>query len=166
MFAALLLGLALASAQDAGPTQEEAPLPPDPDAPVDEVTVFADDTITNLRRLLRNVDQQFYTRYNELNSNDDFDMVCKRETRIGSQIPRQVCRSKLHRARISEAAEDVLDQDIGLGEDSTAWTRRHYRKVREDVRRVLGEDESLREIVRDRKRILEEIERRKASNEN
>ncbi|MEM9334183.1 MAG: hypothetical protein AAGA33_04975 [Pseudomonadota bacterium] len=157
MLTGILLGLLALS-----PQEVESVLPGG-EEPVDEVTVYAEESITFLRRKLRVVDEQFFTRYNELNSNDDFDMVCKRETRLGSQIPRQVCRSKLHRERTSEAAEDARDEDIGLGDDSIAWTRQHYRKVREDIGEVLKQDAELRDIVRDRKNILEEIERKKSA---
>ena len=152
MFSGLLLGLLLLALQEKEP---ESVLPggdEDIDEVVDEVTVYADDSITFLRRKLRTVDEQFFARYNDLNSNDDFDMVCKRETRLGSQIPRQVCRSKLHRARMSEGAEDALDEDIGLGDDSIGWTRKHYRQVRKDIGEVLKKDAELRGIVQDRKK--------------
>ena len=151
----LLLGL-LALRQ-----QEPESVLPGGDEPIDEVTVYAEETISFLRRRLRTVDEQFFARYNELNTNDDFDMVCKRETRIGSQIPRQVCLSKLHRERLSEAAEDVLDEVSGLGDDSIGWARKHYRQVRADIGEVLKQDAELRSIVQDRKSILQEIERKK-----
>ncbi len=155
MLTSLLLGLMMFSPQEA-----ESVLPGG-EEPVDEVTVYAEESITFLRRKLRTVDEQFFSRYNELNTNDDFDMVCKRETRLGSQIPRQVCRSKLDRARTSEAAEDALDENIGLGDDSIGWKRKHYRQVRKDIGEVLKKDAELRNIVQDRKNILEEIERKK-----
>ncbi|MEM9688533.1 MAG: hypothetical protein AAF917_03560 [Pseudomonadota bacterium] len=156
MIAGILLAFLAVTAQEA-----EEPLPPVGDEPVDEVTVYAEETITVLRRKLRVVDERFFSRYNDINTNDDFDMVCKRETRIGSQIPRQVCRSRLHRARLSEAAEDVLDEGVSMGEDSIGWTRQHYRAVREDIGKLMKQDAELRGIVRDRKSILDEIGRKK-----
>ncbi len=163
MITGLLLGVALLAQQaepDALPSDGQAP------EPVEEITVHADDTITALRHRLRAVDEQFFARYNELNSNDDFDMICKRETRIGSQIPRRVCLSRLHRAMISESSTDVAEDmadgtDNAIVDESPSWNRKHYREVRADIGRVLKEDEQLRGIVRDRRNILAEIDRRK-----
>ncbi len=165
MIPGLLLSLALLAAQEPEDTRQDEALAPEP---VEEITVFADDSITALRHRLRAVDEQFFARYNELNSNDDFDMICKRETRIGSQIPRRVCLSRLHRAIISESSTDVAEDiadgtDNAIVDESPSWNRKHYREVRADIGRVLKEDEQLRGIVRDRKNILAEIDRRKGN---
>ena len=166
MKTSLLLGLLALSAQE-----PESVLPGGQDDVVDEVTVYADDSLPNLRARLRSVDEAFFKRYNELNSNDDYDMICKLETRIGSQIPRRVCMSRLHRRMVSESASDLAgdladNTAESIPQESPSWNRRHYRKVREDIADVLQKDEQLRGIVQDRKKILEEIERKKNPSED
>ena len=105
------------------------------DHPTDEITVIGQETAPRLRHKLRRLDEAFFKRYNELNDVDDYDMICKRETRIGSQIPRTVCRSRWHRQRLSESATDMLNENGIMWPVSESWPSRHYDKLRDKVRR-------------------------------
>lgn len=161
MIAAWTLGLLLLG------QEEPATLVPEVDEEtIDEVTVYGEASMSTLRARLRLIDEQFFDRYNVLNTNDEFDIVCKRETRLGSQIVRRVCLSLAERRATAEASTEVAE-DFADGTnnaamlDSPAWRKRHYRELRENIVRVMQADEDLRRIAADRKRLLEEIERRK-----
>jgi hypothetical protein len=63
------------------------------DAPLDEVVV--ESTRGKLKEMVQEmvkIEDQFYERYNELNTNDDFDMRCAEEARIGTKLKRRYCR--------------------------------------------------------------------------
>lgn len=125
---------------------------------MDEITVTGKETVPRLRGQLRRLDEAFFRRYNELNDVDDFDMICKRETWVGSQMPRRVCRSRLHRERLSESATDMLNENGIMSPVSESWRSRHYDKVRDNVTRVLGEDAALAGMMAERAAIRRRIE--------
>lgn len=130
--------------------------------PMDEVTVTGEETVPRLRSQLRRLDEAFFRRYNELNDVDDYDMICKRETWVGSQIPRTVCRLRLHRERLSESATDMLNEDGIMSPVSESWRARHYDKVRDNVTRAIGQDAQLKGMVAERAAIRRRIEALKA----
>lgn len=62
------------------------------EAPLDEVVV--EGTRGKLKQMIEQMVQledRFYERYNELNTNDDFDMYCAQEARIGTNVKRRYC---------------------------------------------------------------------------
>lgn len=157
----LLLGVSPALAQDVRPETSSKT-----GKRVDEITVVGDETVPRLRGKLRRLDEEFFDRYNELNENDQYDMICKKEARIGSQILYTVCRSKLHRVRQSETGNDVLLRDGIDIPVSDAWARRHYRKVRENVSNVTAKDETLSSMLAERVKLRERIETLKSGKKN
>ncbi|MDJ0916352.1 MAG: hypothetical protein QNJ05_01225 [Woeseiaceae bacterium] len=147
-----LLSLSIAFADEAGDTPDQSA------TDVEEITVVGEESVPRLRSKLRRLDQEFFRLYNELNTNDELDMICKRETRIGSQMPRTVCRSRLHRERQSEQAQDLLDEDGSYFAVSRSWRARHYKKVRDNVMRVLGESAELTQMMESRAALRRRIE--------
>ncbi len=133
---------------------------------IEEITVVGDETVPRLRHQLRRIDQEFFKLYNELNSNDELDMICKRETRIGSQIPRTVCKSRRHRELQSERAQDVFEEDGAYFAVSQSWRSKHYKEVRENVTRVLGESAELTKIMQNRAELRRRIQTLKEEQTN
>lgn len=85
---ALLLCL-LVAAQSQGAS---APATPHREDSLDEVVVHG----TKLDEIMQEMVQaedRFFARYNELNTNDDFDMHCAQEARVGTAIRRRACRA-------------------------------------------------------------------------
>jgi len=76
---------------------------------IDEVTVLGVRDLAALRTEVIRAEDVVYDIYNELNDGDGYDIICKKETRIGSQIPRRVCQTRMFRDAVSEAAEDIVD---------------------------------------------------------
>jgi hypothetical protein len=73
--------------------QGAAPAPsPDKDEPLD--TVLVEGTRAELNKTLQEMvlsEDRFFKRYNELNTKDDFDMMCFREARVGTRFQRRYC---------------------------------------------------------------------------
>ena len=58
----------------------------EPDA-IDEIVVMGGRSLTLLRHEVTQAEDVFYDRYNLLNEDDRYDMICKDETPIGTRIP-------------------------------------------------------------------------------
>lgn len=70
--------------------------------PPDEVVVRGRG-IGELRAEVEDARQRAYELFNDLNSNDDFDVYCHKESRSGTNVPQVVCRAQFEN-RISAAA--------------------------------------------------------------
>ncbi len=59
--------------------------------PIEEITVRGQQTLGSLRFLLREAEDDMYAMFNDLNSDDDFDITCDKVRRTGSYILDRVC---------------------------------------------------------------------------
>ena len=90
----LTSGMALA----AGDTPESPKTPPDVG---DEVIVLGK-SWAEIRTQIQRAEEAVYSRFNEINSNDEFDIHCYRETLAGSRILHRVCESNAWRAAMAK----------------------------------------------------------------
>ena len=115
-----------------GETVEDAPaeLPP--------LTVTGARTIQAVRREMYAVQDEAYDLFNLLNTDDDYDMICRNERPAGEQFQRRVCKSRLHREADSRSSRDFIERlDVGLNV---------YRVDRVEIDRAY---EHQRELMRD-----------------
>lgn len=112
---------------------------------IDEVTVVERKSVSRLRFELAKADDRVFSLYNDLNSNDSLDMICKKETRIGSQIKYRVCKSSYHRQIESESGSDFL----GWGDlpTSASAPAGHYDKIRSNMAKLMAEHPELLQAV-------------------
>lgn len=61
---------------------------------IEEIIVYGDKSLAQLRRELHKASEAFFDVYNELNSNDDFDIFCEYETKLGERRKDHVCRPR------------------------------------------------------------------------
>ncbi|MCH9695646.1 MAG: hypothetical protein K0U72_14120 [Gammaproteobacteria bacterium] len=111
---------------------------------VDEIIVVEKKSIGQLRIALNRADDRVFALYNERNTNDSLDMICKKETRIGSQIKYRVCKSSLHRQTESEIASDALE---GAEVSTAGVPAGHYGKVRANMAKLMSEHPELAKAV-------------------
>lgn len=64
--------------------------------------------VNELRRQLQDAEEAVFERFNEINSDDRFDIVCRNETVLGSRVPKRQCTSR-----------DFREKDAALGEATT-----------------------------------------------
>jgi hypothetical protein len=82
---------------------------PDPKAPLDEVVVRGKRVqLAEMRRELLQLEDRFYSRYNELNTNNDFDIHCVDEARTGTRFVRRSCRAVYQEEAFHEEAKAAL----------------------------------------------------------
>jgi len=79
----------------------------EPDA-IDEIVVMGGRPLTLLRHEVTQAEDVFYDRYNFLNEDDRYDMICKDETPIGTRIPVRVCKTRVIRDAERQATQDAL----------------------------------------------------------
>jgi len=83
-----------------------APLAQGSDQPLDEVLVEV-----NRGKLIQEMiklEDRFFERYNELNTNDDFDTDCDLETRAGTRVERRYCRAVYQTRALQKEASGYL----------------------------------------------------------
>ena len=74
-----------------------------------EVIVTPNVTKKDLRQLIQQVEEDFFARFNELNIDDDYDVICYRYTPTNSHISRRVCEPNFKiRARADNASETAF----------------------------------------------------------
>ncbi|MEM7279495.1 MAG: hypothetical protein AAF385_15385 [Pseudomonadota bacterium] len=114
-------------------------------AAIDEVTVTEKKSVRQLRIALKRADDRVFALYNDLNTDDSLDIICKKETRIESQIKYRVCKTAYHREMESESAQDLLGEG-GLGLPSNA-PGGHYSNVRSNMKKLMSENPELLRAV-------------------
>ena len=107
----ILLGLPLyVSAQDT-PTDAENEVAA---GSIEEVRVSGTRDLSEMRQELVEAEDNIYRVYNELNLDDDYDIICTRETRITSHFSQRVCKARLFREAAAESAKEYKDNDETL----------------------------------------------------
>ncbi len=115
---------------------------------IDEITVMGSQSLSSLRREIVEAEDNIYAIFNSLNHDDDYDIICKKETRIGSQILYRVCKARLYRESVAEATEDYVDQ--GAQHGVTLNAQKHREILREKMRALAAENPQLVEALKTR----------------
>ena len=109
----------------------------------------------NLRVEIERLEAAVYERFNALNSNDEFDILCFEQAPTGSNIPLRTCAPNFVIRAESRAASNILaDGRGGAGNNNNPaeHSMRMQEKSREltaEMQRVAREDETLlRDLVR------------------
>jgi hypothetical protein len=61
---------------------------------IDEIVVYGDRSLAQLRREMHKASEAFFDAYNDINSDDDFDIFCDYETGLGVRRRTHVCRPR------------------------------------------------------------------------
>jgi hypothetical protein len=140
--AAALRSVAVGGEADAGQAGTATTAP-------DEIIVLG--RIDELRRQLRRAEEAVYERFNEINSDDRFDIHCRMEPQIDSHIPVRVCVSNSWREQDANYGEDLLRHWRGepgsIPEQYAAEQLRVQHLLKEEMRRLATEDEQLYQTV-------------------
>ena len=76
---------------------------------LDEVVVTGKlDTLSGIRDAIKDAENRFYARYNELNKDRDYDVMCRREAPTGSRVARDICQAQVVDEVSSEQARDFV----------------------------------------------------------
>lgn len=92
-----VIGMAQQPIPDAGasstatPPEALAEAAEPPVEPLEEITVVGEQTFISLRHQIERAEDSLYRLFNELNSDDSFDIICRRIEYTRSHIPRRSC---------------------------------------------------------------------------
>ena len=143
--------------QDATPQPASRPAPKGDD----EIIVYG--SIPELRRQLLRTRDAMFLRFNEINSDDKFDMHCYREAPTGSRIKRERCVSNSWReqdANIGQAVVRWLRGEAGVPpEFYLAQQQIWQHKLGEEWLRLAGEDAEFADTMKRFELAREALER-------
>ena len=130
----------------AGQTPITATRPRSSPLPIEEITVRGQQTLGSLRFLLREAEDDMYAMFNDLNSSDDFDIVCKKVRQTRSHILRRNCEPRFLTRERQANSSFVMTQlqsanrnlsETGAGIDFTALG--DYWQQENDLRTLLAD---------------------------
>lgn len=127
-----------------------------------EIVITPTVTRTDLRGLIQTVEDDFFSRFNELNIDENYDIYCYKHTPIMSHISERVCEPLfLRRARgenssetlflLGSASKDAVNQSSGSANFLTPDVmrrdkRKDFETLQEKMEELNQTDEELRSI--------------------
>jgi hypothetical protein len=120
-------------------------------APIQEEVVVRGTSPGELRLQIELAEEAVFARFNEINSDDRFDIVCRSELLIGSRIPRRVCRSNSWREQDASHSFALIQEMQGSsGPNARQFLfeqERMQRLLAEEMRRLVYEDDRLHRTI-------------------
>ena len=145
--AAAILALCCAAAVCAA---ADAPAPTTPNPPADEVIVRAH-AIAQFRLRIRLAEDAVFARFNEINSDDRFDIHCYMRASTGSRIEQRLCMSNSWREQDTKYAQAwvaQLRQEYGSNpQQFLAQQQIMQRRLVDEMRRLTVQDPALRDAM-------------------
>ena len=131
---------------------------------MEELISIGEQPTSLLRREMFDAQDQVYEMFNTLNIEREYDMICHKEARIGSQIKYKVCKPAFMWKAISEASEDILlDAEFGIGSTHTfnqAELKGKAEYQRELMARLANENPQFLSLLKKRLALRKEYEAR------
>lgn len=138
----------LAAGQDTG---DSAIGPQEETASFDEEVVVRGRSRAALRLQIQIAEEAVYARFNDINSNDEFDIHCYQEVITGSKIPRRVCQPNLWRTALRRAGVEAARAMQGSyalnGAQFQAEAMYKRSLMVDELQRLAREDEELQRAV-------------------
>jgi hypothetical protein len=117
-YAMLCMGLVLA--------QQSAVAAEGPERPIEEIQVIGERSLITLQNEIRADEVQMYELFNDLNSNDDFDVTCRNITHTGTLIPTWECDAGFMTRERFQNVQDFLQSGfIPKTDEQMYWENRH-----------------------------------------
>jgi hypothetical protein len=132
------------------------PKPVSPGENLDELVIRAKRLkLREMRTQIVEVEDRFYAKYNELNTNDDYDIHCREYTPTGSISKDRVCRASFEERLDVHYARDVMRMMDGEGtvpppQDPDRELLEKYTLLRKHALKVINANPELRRMVRER----------------
>ena len=151
---AILALAVLAPLAASGQAQESNPA--EVDDTIDEITVLGARSLAMMRAEVIEAEDVVYDLFNELNNDDGYDIICKKETRIGSQIPQRICLARMYREQVAEETLDEEGGPIVIG--NMTRSSRHQQILLEKMRALAGRHPELLDALKERYRLEKQYE--------
>ena len=143
--------------------------------PIEEITVLGQQTTFQIRQQIETAETEVYALFNELNSNDEFDVSCTEEVFTGSLFKRRVCMANYLREAEREAAGDYVSGVLACGalscvptlltlEDAKHATREKAIAMEQEMLRIAQENMRFAEALIKLTRLVGQLESNKREN--
>lgn len=102
-----------------------------------------------LNNYINEAEEQFYARFNALNSTDRYDITCRKEKRVGSNIPVRACTPKFFTEAMADSASNFMfDTQTPVTDNIVASdTKPEMQRLQEEMLGLMQSDAQLREIA-------------------
>ncbi len=142
---------------------QSAPAQPVNDSPIEEITVVAEPSTIFLLGEIKNAEVMMYDIFNDLNSTDDFDVICRYITYTGTLIPTWECDAGFMTRERFRGAQNYLQFGfIQKTDEELYWENRdRVEALNAEMLSLAKENPGLAEAMLDlnaKKQRLEEIE--------
>ena len=108
---ALCVAGSVLATEDAGESPQEVT----PSTKLDEILISGKQrSLRAIQQALIDNEDRFNARYNELNQDDHFDVVCREEIPTGSRVPRRICQAKIVDEITTQESQDFF-RNLGIG---------------------------------------------------
>ena len=157
----LVYGLAMGAEQSTDVQSSPAQLVND--SPIEEITVVAEPSTIFLLEEIKNAEVMMYDIFNDLNSTDDFDVICRNITYTSTLIPTWECDAGFMTRERFQGAQDYLQFGfIQKTDEELYWENRdRVEALNAEMLSLAKENPGLAEVMLDlnaKKQRLEEIE--------
>ncbi len=115
--------------------------------PLEEIVVIGPRSLSSMRAEIIEVENKVFDIFNAVNSDNDYDVSCRRETPSFSHIPQRVCRPRFVDRIEANTAQIYLRGDGYF--DPRAEIRHHQQILEERMRTLIEENPQLNEAMRE-----------------
>lgn len=136
-----LLGALCASASFA----MEAPIADSAGQPIEEITVTGQRSLFELRMQVSAAEDAMYALFNELNSDDQYDIVCTVEIRYFSHLKQKQCVPQYASAALMNEVQDAMRGVPGM--PAAALLARHEPRLEAKFQELVGQNHELFQAV-------------------
>jgi len=159
---AAIMALAASGFANAQEPAEEA------DEVPEEITVFGQKTLLNLRFAVERAETDFFNRFNEFNDDDQYDVFCDEIAKTGSRIRRRTCWSPFEREIDEDETKRAFETGSRVGVRNEGLIRLKREKQAELLKNMVLENPELQKLYTDygnaNIRFMTERQRRCADN--
>lgn len=133
----------------------------------EEVTVIGQKQFRTLEFQINAAEDLMYGLFNEINTDDRYDIHCTWERPLGTKIKQKVCRPQFLNDATTDAAKDFLSQSTGYGSTGSnnvmSEANRHYSVLEEKMREAISNNQALLEAVARHHQLREEFSQKKTA---
>lgn len=118
---------------------------------LEEVIVTGQATPHLLRRETLKAQQLVYRMFNDLNTDKDYDMVCQKKARIGSQIKYRVCKPRIAWTAESERWTEWMGEgeiDVAMNTRTRIEDRKYMQQQREIMAEIANTNPEFLELLK------------------
>lgn len=152
---------------DAGSSETATASPGTRERLPEEITVTGQKLFSTLNAQIREAEDRMYGLFNELNTDDVYDIHCVWEAPLGTRIKKRECRPEFVNRAQRDEAQNFLSQMSGFGSVNPtpvmAQLAHHYPILADKMKALIRENPELLDAVVRHYELRKELEERKSA---